>query len=151
MLRTLLFILIPSGFLFSQNTLSEKPIDSIDIANKEIRIIFTSANWCKICAANKSEILSSSLLGQLYNEYVDLFILEENYSDTIVFNDSIYTSSQIDQNRSEHGFIKHIFNTSEISYPSYFFIDKRGIITYQYKGYITISEMEEVLQILLTQ
>lgn len=150
------FIVVFILAIWYTNSLSQEnsffsSLDSIDIDTKNIRVILTAADWCNICQANKSEFENSVQLQSFYSAYVSFYEVEENHSDTILFNGKTYSARQVDEKRSEHAFIYFLFGDKKVSYPTFFFINASNEIVYSYSGYLKENEMDQLLHSLLSK
>lgn len=122
-----------------------EPIEELNASESKINVVMLSADWCNICKVNETKIDRRKYLRSFASDQVRFFKLDEKHSESIIFDNRIYSFQQTGLNQGVHELITLFFEGKQPSYPTFLFIDFHNQIVESWSGFISESEMESVL------
>jgi thioredoxin-related protein len=147
---TILLSWIAFGAL-SQERIEMKSISQLTADTSHYKIIFISADWCRICPNAQKAVESSEKLAIALDGAMLFYKIENTYELPIEYMDSTFYYVQTGINEGYHQLIDHLMNSTKVQYPTFIMLDKNDKVMDTFPRMLSEQDWLEVAEIFHTR
>lgn len=145
-----LLFTISNGTIAQPKMFSFEVVDTLQQLEQRPVMVFIHTDWCRFCAAMKTETFTNNTLVELLNEHFYFIDFDGEATTTVVFDGRTFHYKPTGANTGVHELAEALGSINgKLAYPALRIMTPNDEIIYQHNSFMNADELMTVLEMVL--